>query len=66
MNMLDKKCFNITIDFYMDHYCEHYSNCTNELWLQLEKHNDSDMVVLINKTVKVLIKDNCGKMPVYL
>ena len=66
LNTSDRQCYTISINFDMDDYCEHYSNCSNLLQSHLTKYNDSDHVVLINNTDEVLIKENndtCGKMP---
>ena len=62
----ETQCYNISVDFDMDDYCEQYFNCNNTLQSQLTKFNDSDHVMLINDMVEVFIKerdDKCGKIP---
>ena len=62
----ETQCYNISVDFGMDDYCEQYSSCNNTLLSQLSKFNDDDHVMLVNDTTKVFIKEQvgkCGKMP---
>ena len=64
----DTQCYNITVDFDMDNYCEQYFSCNNTLQSQLTTFNASDHVILINDMVEVFIKEQagkCGKMPQY-
>ena len=64
----ETQCYNISVDFDMDEYCEHYFSCNNTLQSQLTKIKDSDHIILINDIVEVFIKEQagkCGKMPQY-
>ena len=60
------QCYNISVDFGMDDYCEQYSSCNTTLLSQLTKFNDDDHVILVKNTTKVFIEEQvgkCGKMP---
>ena len=57
----DTQCYNISVDFDMDDYCEQYISCNNTLQSQLTNYNENDHVVLINDTVEVFIKEQAGK-----
>ena len=62
----ESQCYNISIDFDVDDYCEQYSSCNNTLLSRLTKFNDNDHVILVNDTAEILIKEQvgkCGKMP---
>ena len=61
----ETQCYNISVDFDMDDYCEQYSSCNNTLMSQLTKFNYDDHVILVNGMVEVYIKEQvgkCGKM----
>ena len=65
----DTQCYNISVDFDIDDYCEQYFSCNNTLQSQLTNYNENDHVVLINDTVEVFIKEQarkCGKMISFL
>ena len=57
----DVQCYNISIDFDIEKYCDEYSSCNNVLQTRLTKLNKNDHVVLLNDMVKVFIKEQAGK-----
>ena len=62
----ETQCYNISVDFDMDDYCEQYSSCNNTLLSRLMKSNDDNHFMLVIDTAEVLIKEQvgkCGKIP---
>jgi hypothetical protein len=57
----DTQCYNISVDFDIDDYCEQYISCNNTLQSQLTKVNENDHVIISKDTVEVIIKEWAGK-----
>ena len=57
----DTQCYNISIDFDMDDYCEQFISCNTTLQSQLTKVNENDHVIITKETVEVIINEWAGK-----